>query len=174
VRIGGFTTGNPGHVIVEPNGPVCVAGCRGCLESLTSAGPISRRAEDVARSQRKTILADVLAEKGALTPEDLYHAAEAGDGPAQEIWVQVGEWLGRGLASWVEIFVPEVVLVGGGVAGAGHWLIDPMEREMRRVGEPYFTRQVREVKLVERGWEATMLGAASLVLFPDYAPRYRS
>jgi glucokinase len=174
VRISGGTTGNPGHVIVEPNGPVCVAGCRGCLESLTSAGPISRRAEDMARSQRKTILSDMLAEKGSLTPEDLYHAAEAGDQPAQEIWQQVGEWLGRGLAAWVEIFGPEVVLVGGGVAGAGHWLIDPMEQEMRQVGEPYFTRRVREVRLVERGREATMLGAASLVLFPEYAPRYRS
>jgi glucokinase len=173
VRISGGTTGNPGHVIIEPNGPVCVAGCRGCVESLASAGPIARRAEEMARSQRKTILAEMLAEKGSLTPEDLYHAAEAGDKPAQEIWAQVGGWLGRGLAAWVEIFGPEVVLVGGGVAGAGGWLIEPMEREMRRVGEPYFTERVREVKPVGRGREATMLGAASLILFPEYAPRYR-
>ncbi len=168
------TTGNPGHIILMPDGPVCVAGCRGCLESLASAGPIARRAEDLARSQRSTLLSAMLAEKGLLTPEDLLLAAEAGDIPAQEIWVEVGNWLGRGLASWVEIFTPEVVIVGGGVAQAGHWLIDPIEREMRRTGEPYFTRLVREVKQSRLGREVAMLGAASFYLFPEFAPQWKS
>ncbi len=167
------TTGNPGHIIVAPDGPVCVAGCRGCLESLASAGPIARRAEDLARSQRSTLLSTLLAEKGSLTPQDLFSAAEAGDLPAQETWAEVGSWLGRGLASWVEIFTPEVVIVGGGVAQAGHWLIDPIEREMRRTGEPYFTRLVREVKQSRLGREVAMLGAASFYLFPEYAPHWK-
>ena len=94
VRLSGGTVGNPGHIIVSPDGPVCVAGCRGCLESLASAGPIARRAEDVARAQRATILAQVLAEKGSLSAEDVYFAAEAGDAAAQDIWAEVGRWLG--------------------------------------------------------------------------------
>lgn len=166
------TTGNPGHIILQPDGPVCVAGCRGCLESLASAGPISRRAEDLARSQRSTFLSALLEEKGSLTPEDLFAAAEAGDLAAQETWEEIGKWLGRGLASWVEIFTPQVVIVGGGVAQAGHWLIDPIEREMRRTGEPYFTRLVREVKQSRLGREVAMLGAASFYLFPEFAPRW--
>lgn len=168
------TTGNPGHIIVQPDGPICPAGCRGCLESIASSGPISRRAEDLARSQRSTALAGMLAAKGQLTPEDLYHAAEAGDLAAQETWLEVGAWLGRGLASWVEIFTPEVVIVGGGVAKAGHWLIEPIEAEMRRTGEPYFTRRVREVKQSRLGQELAMLGAASLYLYPQYAPRWQA
>lgn len=168
------TTGNPGHTIVDPDGPICVAGCRGCLESVASAGPISRRAEDLARSQRPTLLSATLIEKGALTPEDLYRAAEAGDRPAQGIWEDVGAWLGRGLATWVEIFIPEVVIIGGGIAQAGHWLIDPIEQEMRRTGEPYFTRRVREVKQSQLGRDIAMLGAASFYLYPQYAPRWKS
>jgi len=172
VRTNAGTTGNPGHIIVEPNGPYCTSGCRGCLESVASAGPISRLAENLARSQRKTLLTDKLAANGSLTPRDLFEAAEAGDESAQRIWEQVGIWLGRGLIGWVEIFGPEVVLVGGGVANAGHWLLDPIEREIRRSGEPYFMRGVREIKPAMLGRDATMLGAASLFLKPETAPTY--
>jgi glucokinase len=168
------TTGNPGHIIVQPDGPICPAGCRGCLESVASSGPITRRAEDLARSQRSTALAATLAARGSLTPEDLFKAAESGDKAAQETWLEIGAWLGRGLASWVEIFTPEVVIVGGGVAKAGHWLIDPIEAEMRRTGEPYFTRQVREVKQSQLGQELAMLGAASFFLYPEYAPHWET
>ncbi|MCJ7660666.1 MAG: ROK family protein [Anaerolineales bacterium] len=172
VRTNSGTTGNPGHIIVEPDGPYCTSGCRGCLEAVASSDPISRMAENLARSQRKTLLADKLAARGSLTPEDLFHAAEEGDEPAQRIWEQVGTWLGRGLIGWVEIFGPQVVLVGGGVANAGHWLLDPIEREMRKAGEPYFMRGVREIKPAMLGRDATMLGAASLFLNPDTAPSY--
>lgn len=165
------TVGNPGHVIVSGDGPVCPAGCRGCVESLASAGPISRLAEDVARSNRATLLRDVLAQRGSLSPEDLFHAAEAGDEPARAIWNEVGGYLGRGLASWVAIFGPEMVVVGGGVALAGHWLVDPLEQEMRRVGDPYFVAQVHEVRLSPLGKDSAMHGAASLVLWPEDAPR---
>jgi glucokinase len=167
------TTGNPGHIILSPDGPTCVAGCRGCLESLASAEPIAHRAENLARSQRSPLLAAMLAEKEALTPEDLFHAAEAGDLAAQEAWEETGNWLGRGLASWVEIFTPEVVIVGGGIAQAGHWLIDPIEREMRRTGEPYFTRRVAVVKASQLGRDIAMLGAASFYLYPEYAPGWK-
>ncbi len=173
-RLSAGTTGNPGHIILQPDGPICPAGCRGCLESLASSGPISRRAEDLARSQRSTVLSKALASKGRLTPEDLHKAAQAGDLTAQETWREIGEWLGRGLASWVEIFTPEVVIVGGGVAKAGHWLIEPIEAEMRRVGEPYFTQRVREVKQSQLGQELAMLGAASLYLRPEYAPHWKA
>jgi glucokinase len=172
VRLSGGTVGNPGHVIVDPDGPVCVAGCRGCLESLASAPSIARRAEDLARAQRATLLTQMLAERGSLTTEDLFHAAEAGDLPAAEIWEWAGKWLGRGLASWVEIFGPELVIVGGGVAKAGHWIIDPLEREMRHSGEPYFTRQVKTVKQSQLGKDIAMLGAASFYLFPENAPQW--
>ncbi len=171
-RLSAGTTGNPGHIILQPDGPICPAGCRGCLESLAASGPISRRAEDLARSQRSTILASALGQKGSLTPEDLYRAAEAGDISAQETWREVGGWLGRGLASWVEIFTPEVVIVGGGVAKAGHWLIDPIEAEMRRTGEPYFVRRVRAVLQSHLGQDLAMLGAAAFYLFPQYAPQW--
>ncbi len=172
MRFHGGTVGNPGHIILDPNGPVCVAGCRGCLESLASAGPISRRAGDLARTQRPSLLAEMLAEKGSLSPKDLFLAAEAGDGPSQELWQEIGHWLGRGLASWVEIFGPEVVIVGGGVAQAGHWLLEPIEKEMRRCGEPYFTRRVREIKQSRLGKDIAMLGAASMALYPEHAPRW--
>jgi glucokinase len=170
LRFNARTVGNPGHVIVSGDGPVCAAGCRGCVESLAAAGPISRLAEDLARSNRETLLRDSLAKRGSLSPVDLFHAAEAGDGPSQAIWNEVGTYLGRGLASWVAIFGPEVVVVGGGIALAGHWLLDPIERELRRVGEPHFVGQVREVRLSALGKDSAMHGAATLVLWPEDAP----
>jgi glucokinase len=166
VRTNAGTTGNPGHIIVDPAGPACVAGCRGCLESLASAPVIVRRAENIARSQRPTLLKDMLAERGRLSTEDVFQAAELGDAAAQEIWDFTGTWLGRGLASWVGIFGPEIVRVGGGVALAGEWLLKPMVQEMRRTGEPYFTSRVKAVELTKLGVDMVMLGAACLVNQP--------
>jgi len=168
------TVGNPGHIILDPHGPICVAGCRGCLESLASARAIRRRAEDVALAQRETRLTEILQAKGHLDPIDVFDAAEAGDEAAQEIWKTTGFWLGRGLASWVEIFGPEVVIVGGGIAQVGHWLLNPLKEEFYRCGEPYFTRRVREIKQSELGQSIAMLGAASMSLFPENAPKWKS
>lgn len=165
------TIGNPGHVILDPNGPVCVAGCRGCLESLASAKPIARRAEEIALAQRETRLRELLTANGKLTPKDVFQAAEEGDEAAQEIWRWAGGWLGRGLASWVEIFGPELVIVGGGIAQAGHWLLNPLKAEFYRCCEPYFARAVREIKQSGLGQHVAMLGAASLCLFPETAPQ---
>ena len=64
-----------------------------------------------------------------------------------------------------------MVIVGGGVAQAGHWLIEPIEAEMRRTGEPYFTRRVRPIKQSTLGKDIAMLGAAALCLFPEHALR---
>jgi len=172
VRLHAGTIGNPGHIIVSPNGPLCSAGCRGCLESVASAGAIIRLAVDMAHSQRSPILKEMLCKYGELTPKLVFQAAEAGDEGAWEIWHVVGAWLGKGLASWVEIFGPRIVVVGGGVSEAGHWLIDTIESEMRKVGEPYFTRNVRAVKQSRLGADIAMLGAATLFLFPENAPSY--
>lgn len=163
VRTNFGTTGNPGHIIVDPTGPICIAGCRGCLESLCSSSAMSHLAEAVALSQRDTLLSALLAEKKRLTPKDVFIAAEAGDKYAQMLWGDVGRWMGRALATWAGIFGPEVIIVGGGMANAGHWLIDPMEREMRNCGEPYFIRQVKEVAQSSLGVNIAMLGAASMV-----------
>jgi glucokinase len=174
LRIHVGTVGNPGHIIVDADGPICDAGCRGCLESLSAARAISRRAEDVARAQRETQLTAMLEAKGHLNPRDVFEAAEGGDEAAKEIWTVTGKWLGRGLASWVEIFGPEVVIVGGGIAQAGRWLLKPLMDEFYRCGEPYFTRRVREIKKSELGQSIAMLGAASMSLFPENAPRWKS
>ncbi|MGE5225220.1 MAG: ROK family protein [Omnitrophica WOR_2 bacterium] len=85
-----------------------------------------------------------------------------------------GAWLGRGLATWVEIFTLEMVIVGGGVAQAGHWLIEPIEQEMRRTGEPYFTRRVQQVKASRLGRTAAVLGTAGFYLHPEHAPHWKS
>jgi glucokinase len=164
------TVGNPGHLIMVEDGPLCAAGCHGCLESLTSAAPIARLAESAARSARSPFLRDALDAKGSVSPFDVFCAAEAGDEAAHEIWRKVGAYLGRGLASWVEIFGPEVVIVGGGVALAGHWILEPIERELRRVGEPRYIERVREVRQSRLGKDSAMLGAASLVLAPEHTP----
>lgn len=170
LRFNARTVGNPGHTIISGDGPVCPAGCWGCVESLASAGAISRLAEDLARSDRETKLREILASQGSLSPKDVFLAAEAGDEPSQAIWAEVGSYLGRGLASWVAIFGPDVVVVGGGVALAGHWLIDPMERELRRAGEPHSVARVREIRPSTLGKDSAMHGAAALVLWPEDAP----
>jgi glucokinase len=93
--------------------------------------------------------------------EDVLDLARKGDEAALEVLREAGSWLGIGLATFVNIFDPEVIAIGGGVSGAGELVLEPARRELRlRSYSP--SRDLVKIRTATLGAESGMLGAAAL------------
>jgi glucokinase len=116
--------GELGHMIVKAGGPRCGCGRRGCIEALASKTAIARRVDKAVQKGRPTLLAEKMARKGGrLKSGDLAEAVAAKDPVALKEVQRAAHFLGIGLGSLINAFGPELIVVGGGVAGA--------------LGEPY-------------------------------------
>ena len=152
--------GELGHVTVQATGPRCACGNRGCLEAFASGSAIGRRAREVASERPGSALGQLAAER-KLVGEDVTDLARQGDDGALSVLEEAGRWLGIGLAGFVNIFNPKVVVVGGGVMEAGELILKAARREVYlRARSP--SRELVEVKEAALGPDSGMLGAAAL------------
>ena len=153
-----------GHVVIDENGPKCQGNCpnHGCVEALASGTALGRAGALAAQTHPDSALGQALAADGEITGKTVTEAALAGDGIAVEVVGGIGRHLGAALASFANIFDPDVIVVGGGVAAAGELLLGPARREVRARALP----PMNEVKvaLAELGPDAGMIGAAELAL----------
>lgn len=127
VRGADDTGGHLGHICVDPEGPVCGCGSRGCIEAFASAPNTLRRF----REARARGGASALADAPDLTTADLARAAGEGDALAREVLAETGRLVGVVLGSLANAINPEVAVVGGGLANAGDLLFAPMREAMR-------------------------------------------
>lgn len=146
LRFTGECVGDIGHVIVEPGGRQCTCGARGCLEAVACAAALSQRAEGRA-------VREVIAE------------AKNGDRSAITAISATGDFIGLGLASLVQIFAPERIVIGGGLAAAGDLLIEPARMSFLKHAGDDFRARVEIVGSHFDGWEG-IVGAASIALSP--------
>jgi glucokinase len=160
-RGSGGAAGELGHIPLDPNGPACGCGSTGCLEQLVSGTAIARSGAAVVASGRSDALAR-LTEGGSVTAELVHRAAEAGDDASRELLHETGTRLGRGLIALVNIFNPDRIVIGGGVAKIGAMLIDPALAEVRARAMPPARYQVT-IALSELGDRAAALGLASIL-----------
>jgi glucokinase len=114
--------GEIGHVIVEPEGTRCTCGQRGCLETVASGPAIARRAAEAIAADGSSVLRGI----EPLTAKAVYEAAGDGDTLACSIVEEAGRALARAIAGLVLTCDLELVLLGGGVAGAGSVFLDPI------------------------------------------------
>jgi glucokinase len=154
------TAGELGHVTVDEQGPLHNCGMRGCLEVLASGTAIGRMAQEAALAGRSERLATAAA-GGELNAVAVHAAAEAGDPVADEILEKASHYLGVGLANLLNIFNPQVIVIGGGVAHIGARLLDPAIElaRSRAFRLPAQTVRFRTAALEGR---AEALGAAAL------------
>ena len=152
-----------GHMVIDEDGPPCNGNCpsRGCLEAYVSGSALQREAALAVGSQPDTPLGRALEEGEPLDGPLVTRLAEAGDPVAGEVIGRMARHLGAGLASIVNIFNPDVIVVGGGVIGAGELLLGPARAVVRERALPPGRDHVRVVA-AEFGPEAGMLGAALL------------
>jgi glucokinase len=155
--------GEFGHMIVDPEGPPCGPGCpsHGCLEAWTSGTALAREARAAAQRDGGGALGRALAQGREIDGPLVTQLAHDGDESALAVLRTLGEWLGVGLCSLVNIFNPDVVVIGGGVSGAGELVLEPARRVLagRALAAPAQHVAIRAARF---GDEAGMFGAALL------------
>lgn len=124
--------GEVGHMVLDPDGPLCACGRRGCWETFVSGSRLDRLAAELAVQAPEGALARMVGEDGP-GGRHLTAAADEGDPAARAALAEVGSWLGRGVANLVAILDPEVVVVGGAAAQAGDHLLEPARKVVAEV-----------------------------------------
>ncbi|HLW15817.1 MAG TPA: ROK family protein [Actinomycetota bacterium] len=154
-----------GHTIVDASGSaVCSCGNHGCLEALASGNSIGRRARERVSEPGATAVLELAGKKAVdITGELVGEAAKSGDVWAREIIAETGRWLGVGIASFVNIFDPDVVIVAGGAAaGTGELLLGPARDEAAGLIIGHAWRKLPPVVPATLGYDAGLVGAAVL------------
>ena len=124
---GNGVAGEVGHMSINPDGPRCGCGNRGCLEAYASATAMVRRMREAIEGGTPSSLAE---RRDQLTAALIHEAAVAGDAAARENIEQTGRYLGVGVSNLMHILNPEVVAFSGGVTAAGEMLLAPLRREV--------------------------------------------
>lgn len=153
--------GEIGHMVVDPNGPPCPCGQRGCWERFAAGSGLTRLARDAAIAGT---LHEVVRLAGGdpelVTGEHVTTAAAAGDADALRVMGELGWWVGLGLANLVAILDPEQIVVGGGLGHAGEMLLVPTRRALASLVEGGAARGVVPVVEAGLGEQAGAVGAA--------------
>lgn len=168
-------SGELGHVTVPGNTAVCNCGKVGCVETVASAAGIVRLAKERLQRTMQEIPEEAkmlpLAQwaKGVpegLTAQDVADAVLKGDSIAAEVWKEVCEVTGWAVSLVVNLFNPQLVVIGGGVSEAGDLLLDPVRRSVERHAMKAGHERTRIVR-ASLGPDAGMLGAGALALQAD-------
>jgi glucokinase len=154
-----------GHMVIDINGPPCQGNCpnHGCFEAMASGTALAREAQLFASVQPESALGHAVRDGRELDGPLVTELAHDGDSAARDVIELIGERLGVAIASYVNIFNPEMVVVGGGVMGAGEMLLEPARREVQKRALPP-SRDNVSIVAAEFGQEAGMVGAAALAL----------
>jgi len=154
-----------GHIVVEPDGPLCGCGNQGCWEQVASGQAVTRAGREAVRSGAATSLVALSGgDVGRVTGPMVTRAARDGDAVAIGIIAEVGRRLGVGIAGLVNVLDPEVVVVAGGVAAAGDLLLGPARTAFAQTVEAPGHRPDVPIVPAALGNDAGAVGAAALAL----------
>lgn len=159
----GFS-GEFGHLPIVDNGVLCSCGKQGCLETVVSAVAIARQAREGIENGSSSLIKELV--KNDLSKIDIstvIHAANLGDQFAISLFTDVGYWLGRGIAYLIQIFNPELVIIGGKVAEANQFILAPIQQAIHTFSNRDISNNT-EIKFSELGSKAGPMGIAAYAL----------
>ncbi len=163
-----FAGGELGHIVIEKDGVPCSCGRRGCWEAYSSATALIRmtteKLEACRREGRPTYMEELVAAKGKISGKTAFDAMRAGDAAGKEVVDTYIGYLAVGVGNIINIFQPEVLIIGGGVSNERHNLLDPLiplVRTEQYGGKGDFIPLTRIV-VAELGNDAGIMGAAFL------------
>ncbi|GAA2993872.1 ROK family protein [Streptomyces fulvorobeus] len=143
--------GHIGHICVDLDGDVCPCGARGCVERIASGPNIARRALDAGW---------IPGPDGDSTAAAVAASARAGDPMAIASYARAAQALAAGIAATATLAEIDIAVIGGGVAGAGEVLFEPLRRSLRDYATLSFVRHLTVAPAV-MGTDAGLVGAAA-------------
>lgn len=164
LRTGRGQGGEVGHMVIEPDGPMCACGHRGHLEAVASGTAIARIArERLSAGEESSVRDRVNGELADVSARVVAEAAQAGDAMAREIFTQAGRYIGAHIASLMMLLHPDMFVLGGGLTKSGPLLFDPLHEAVRaHAMHPRYYENTPIVR-AQLGGEVGLIGAAALV-----------
>lgn len=158
--------GELGHIVIEKDGAPCSCGRRGCWEAYSSATALIRmtreKMEECKRTGRDTLLLALAEQRGKVSGRNAFDAMRAGDAAGREVVDRYLEYLAVGLANIINIFQPEIVSIGGGVANEREYLLTPLIPKVRAEQYGGELAKATRIAIAELGNDAGIIGAAFL------------
>lgn len=155
------TAAELGHIVLDPSGPDCPCGLKGCAEQLLSGPAIARMGRRAAEENSSTSMVAFAGSIDDIRAEDVARAAREYDEVARDVLRRAGRSLGMLLSNVVNIFDPEVIVLGGSVTEAGEPFLGPARDELARMTLAQRRRPMR-LDVSRLGDDIGLLGAAAL------------
>ena len=152
-----------GHIVIDPDGPQCPCGLRGCLEQFASGNAIRRMAMDAVGEDPSSSILAFAGTTQSITAKHVAQAARQLDETARGVLRTAGRALGTGLSNVVNIFDPQVIVLGGGVIAAGEPYLGPARDRLNEMNLAQRRRPTR-IDQSSLGNDAGVIGAAALGL----------
>ena len=153
--------GELGHVIVDRNGRACGCGRKGCLETYCSATGVARTAREfLVQRTEPSLLRNVPADE--IQSKDVYDAAVKGDKLAQDIFEFTGRILGQALADFIAFSSPEAIVLFGGLAKSGDYIMKPIQKAIDENILKIYAGKTKLLLSQLKDADAAVLGASAL------------
>lgn len=153
-----------GHCVIVEDGEPCTCGRKGCFEAYASATALIRNGKKAVEQNKESLLFQLCnGEIDTLNPKMIFEAEKEGDETAKSVLDEYRKKLALGIANYVNIFRPEVILIGGGISGQGEVLLAPVREEVKKQSFGGAYAEVPEIKTASLGNEAGMIGASNLM-----------
>ena len=158
----GFT-GEYGHMVVNPEGPPCPCGRRGCWERYASGSGLARLAREAAVGRRVSRVLQIAGgDPEAVRGEMVQQAAREGDADALAVIDEFGRWVALGLVNLTNVLDPEMFVLGGGLAAGSDLYLDPIKKWFRELIYQPELRPMPHVAFAHWNEQAGAVGAALL------------
>jgi len=156
--------GEFGHLPMIDNGILCKCGKQGCLETIASGTAIARIANEGIKNGRSSFLENLNnTDQETIEFGEVIQSAIMGDQFSISILANVGHWLGKGLAYLIQIFNPELIILGGRMTEASQFILPPIQQAIQIFCNPELGNEI-EIKVSELGSQAGIQGVAALFL----------
>lgn len=156
--------GEFGHLPMIDNGILCSCGKQGCLETIASGRAVARMVIDEMKAGRSSMLGQMVEEDlEKIEIRKVVQAAAMGDQYSISLLANVGKWLGKGLAYLIQIFNPELIILGGRMSEAHQFILPPIQQAIHIFCLPELGNDI-QIKVSELGPQAGIQGVAALLL----------
>ncbi|MDD5454100.1 MAG: ROK family protein [Candidatus Ratteibacteria bacterium] len=152
-----------GHIPICYAGPKCNCGNTGCIERYVGAKYITEMAKKKLKGRKSLIREIIGGNLAKITPKTISEAYHRGDKLAEEIWLEVGNYLGVFFSGLVNLLNPQVIIIGGGIAQAGDIIFSTIKKTINERSFPLLAKDVKVVP-AKLGKDAGIISCASLFL----------
>lgn len=152
-----------GHMVIRVNGEKCGCGRRGCFETYASATGLIRMTKKEMEKCPDSLMYEVSEENGKVNAKVVFEASRRGDKAAIRVMKRYVRYLGEGILNFCNIFRPEVVVLSGGVANEGDYLLDQVRAYMKNHNYGMKGSLKVDLKVASLGYDSGKIGAACLV-----------